>query len=444
MQVFIDSRSIDLALKTGNQSAITLLKYSNSRVFEFIRSPFQSDENSLLNVPEYKISNLAPPAVRTIDAQTGRQSRNALFPYLDSDINATGCYVFNVQSLSPNQLDRMLQVFVQAVFNRNSEGTNLFVTEDRDLLRKRLWFESHFPGTRLNIVTSGEACEIMDLFAKYNDIYLLASNFITSKWLVYWLSFRTKIPFFHVPIRTSAASSLISSNYLDGFSSRFVYLLMAVDELGTQHYLGVNNNTEENSMYHFNYANGLISGVFDALALETRQKLTLSFERDDIPWKISLSNDTGGDFLRALRDVNEPLRNHINQYVEYINLINELRQLSVHREGFQKVAYAYRGQEGETWTSIFIPTGLPLANRIKTILGANLMPYTSLTTSGVHEIPGMAYLHPFYFIKSATSKLVDFSSRFLELLGYPNYIASVSDRPFKTQVEQYATNKLGF
>lgn len=383
--------------------------------------------------------------MKTIDIQTARQSWNLLFPYLDGDINATGCYVFNVPRLSADQADRMLQVFVQAVLNRSPDRTGLFVTEDRDLLRKRLWFEAHFPGTRLNIVTSEEASEVMDLFAKYNDVYMLSSILTISKWLLYWLSFRAKIPFFHVPTRAAGTStSLISNNFMDGFSSRMVYLLMAVDELGVQHHLGVNNNTEENSMYHFNYANGLVCGIFDSLALETKRKLNLSFERDDIPWKTSLSSDTGSDFLRALREVNQPLRDHINQYVEYINLMDDLRQLSVHREGFQKVAYAYRGQEGETWSSIFIPTEASLANRAKSVLGAGLMPYTSVTISGIHEAAGMAYLHPYYFIKAAASKLVDFSSRYLELLGYSNYVATDAIEPLKSQIALYLRDKLGF
>ncbi len=425
--------------------AAILLKYSDSSLFEFIRSPERTTALLLVSIPEYSVNTQAPPMMTTIQVGTRNRSSESAFPYRQVDMDVVGKYAFSSTALSPRQKERIFQVFVQAVLNGRGPDQSLFVTEDRVLLRTRLWFEAHFPGRRLNIVTINEAAEMMDLFAKYNQTFLLASIATTRKWHLYWLSFRTKVPFFNVPsTAVQAAGALRSSNYLDAFSSRMIYLLMSVDELGFQHYLGVDNDTEENTMYHFNYAISLISSIFDSLALETKGKLSLHFRDEHIPSRTSLSKDAGEEFLRAIESRDPILRTHIRNHSAFINLISQLRQLAIHREGFLKLAYEKRGAQGETWKSIFIPIDQDISNKVKHALGRRLIPYEEITGSGIHEIGTRRYLQPFHFVKAAAGKLSQFSSRYLELLGYPNYMTTVTHPQFSTESRLYSQNKLGF
>jgi hypothetical protein len=121
----------------------------------------------------------------------------------------------------------------------------------------------------------------MNLFLKYRKQYLSSvrphpkiqpHGFNRGLW--YWYSFRTKVPFFHVGVT-------INEPYLDAFSSRFINILMSIDEIGIQYYSGVNNDTLDDTMYHFNYFITLISGIFDALALTTKDKYELTFSMDN-------------------------------------------------------------------------------------------------------------------------------------------------------------------
>ena len=98
---------------------------------------------------------------------------------------------------------------------------------------------------------------------------------------------------------------------MDGFSQRLCFLLMCIDEMGFQYYSGVNNITLDNMTYHFNYFILLMTGIFDSLALQTTDKYSLTFKDSNNPSRISLNCKNGKDFLRALREKNLPLREHI-------------------------------------------------------------------------------------------------------------------------------------
>ena len=108
----------------------------------------------------------------------------------------------------------------------------------------------------MGIVMFDEAKEIVDLFLKYHRKYHILNNFTCNKGYWYLLSFRSKIKHCHFGVAT-----------LNAFARRFIYLLMSLDEVGLQYYSGVNNDTMDNTLYHFNYFISLVTGVFDSFAL---------------------------------------------------------------------------------------------------------------------------------------------------------------------------------
>ena len=99
--------------------------------------------------------------------------------------------------------------------------------------------------TKRNIVTIKEAMEILDFFAKRHGKFYIAPGVIVNKGLWYWIPLRAKLPNFNV--------SLNDSSMVNALATRFQYLLMSIDEIGIQYYSGTDNDTLENTMYHFNY-----------------------------------------------------------------------------------------------------------------------------------------------------------------------------------------------
>ena len=62
---------------------------------------------------------------------------------------------------------------------------------------------------------------------------------------------------------------------MDALANRFEFLLRSVDEIGFLYYMKVNNDIKVDMMYHFNYAITLITGIFDSLALITKNTYEL-------------------------------------------------------------------------------------------------------------------------------------------------------------------------
>ena len=147
----------------------------------------------------------------------------------------------------------------------------------------------------------------LDLFFKFKGKYYLRNNWILNKGYWYWLSMRLKLPHYNV-----------GDKMIDALAYRFYYVLIALDEIGIQFYLGVDNDTMDNTLYHFNYLISLITGMFDNLALKTNSYLNINFL--DFR-KVSLSNKSGRSFLRQIRDKRVDIRNHISDYMNFINLI---------------------------------------------------------------------------------------------------------------------------
>ena len=93
------------------------------------------------------------------------------FGWQMKDIDQIGRYnIYNKDTLNEKEKESLIITFIQAsLYEYNI--SDIFIINKKEILKNRLWFESHFPGTPLNIVTIDEAKEIMDLFLKYNNKY---------------------------------------------------------------------------------------------------------------------------------------------------------------------------------------------------------------------------------------------------------------------------------
>ncbi len=338
-----------------------------------------------------------------------------------------------------------------------SINSHILITSNEKLLKNRLIFELsnilHLTqGNILNIVSVEESKEIMDLFLKYRNEYLKTAFGIaqetTNKGLWYWYSFRSKIPYYHV-------GACINEPYLDAFSNRFEYLLRSIDEIGIQHYSGVNNDTLNDTMYHFNYVITLISGIFDALALITKDKYNLKFEGDDIKSRTSLNNDAGKHFLKALREENKNLREHIHNFVNFINLIYELRELVIHRKMLEKTQLKIQCANLDA-IRIIKDNGLKM-NCIKidnsilkyiTHKENKIQKFKSITEWGIFQLDeNYILLEPYDFSKMVLKKLINFSNQYLKLLGFKNFFEEIKNNnpedQFIIEMESFKKGNLG-
>ena len=163
----------------------------------------------------------------------------------------------------------------------------------------------------------------------------------------------------------------------------------------------------------------MITGIFDNLAIATKEKYQIKL-RYDHPSRTSLSNSTGQDFLKELKKHNPDLRSHIDNYREFINLIYELREVTIHREGFGDIGYTHNTRF--TW---YFKINNDIVCSVKRC-GDKLPFNESLSNWGIIKDPIFTLLEPFHFVKAAGMKLAVFSDGYLRLLGFSKFVDTLS------------------
>jgi len=403
----LDSTSLDSALDRSNSDVRKLLRYIDSPFFKWIRSPVAVKHGILGNVPPYAgvIGEDGLPDRTCIDGKTW------FFGY-DANFVTQMTREMHEKDFEGGT-EPVLPFFIYLTLSSYEDDYHLFVTEMDLLLDNRAWLRRL--GKRANIVTAKEALEIVELYSKRRGAYYISPPLMANEGHWYWLSFRSKVPHYNV-----------STSILGAFASRFIYLLMSLDEIGIQFYSGVDNDTFLKTNYYFNYFLTLIPGILDSLAIETRDRLKISFNGDDIPSRTSLSGNVGRGFLRALRDKDPALRKHINDYVDFINLIYVLRDLVVHREALRGGGLEASSQDFE-WETNVVEISDSAASLIKSC-GDMETRDRRVTQWGVYRFSTKFLLVPYYFTKMATKKLIDFSNKYLEILGFQNFVQSLVDK----------------
>ena len=434
LKIFFDTERFNYLLRKNSLDVERILNYVNSEPFEFIRSPFETNNNKLKKILTYHEKYNFEEDSSYIEIIRGKSYYFKDFGYKLHDIEDVGKTIYKKDILSKDEIEAVKLVFIQVILMRN-KISDIFITQNKILLKNKLWLESHFPGLPSNIYSLNEAQEIMDLFSKYQNKYYVSRNSTCNKGYWYWFSFRQKIPNFHV-----------GGPVLNAFSVRFLYLLESLDEIGFQYYLELDRDTMNTMMYHFNYFIILITGIFDSLAIKTKNKHELIIENNKYPSRISLNKKVGKDFLNALREKNPKLHNHISEYVYFRKLIYELRELLIHREMLG--------------INIFPPSEDEEKNRMGTVkvkqkiidlvkqCGDKIREYDNFTEWGVLSRNNNYFLIPFYFAKTATRTLIEFSNKYLELLGYNNFIDELQKKdlndPFLKSLKSFENNRLGF
>jgi hypothetical protein len=296
-------------------------------------------------------------------------------------------------------------------------NNSILLTENKELLGKRVHLKRSYP--HITVVGSRECMEIMELYAKKMDKCFLSPTRPVSRSTWYFVQSRSAFSYFHFP------------NSQDAAATRFMCLLKALDYMGILFYSAVNSNTLEDTTYHFNYFVILVSGVFDTLAILTKNHLKISFDHDNIPSRISLSNDSGKDFLSAIKEVNIELWNHIIAHRIYIELVYAFRDQLIHRDTIPTVALNYSGGMERRDLAIMDVQG-EVVMRLKECKGfENDLRNAPMTNWGVYSgfgsvgsNPKSLWISPYVFAKAATKNLITFTNEYMRRLGFTDSLAS--------------------
>jgi len=414
LKILLDSHSLDRALPSLTRRSRVLLKYDATKTLKLFRSPENVKNRELGEIIEFHRKTKSDGTIDSIEIpERETDASKVAFGYRGDDVEKSGKHVLGKDELDTNEKDAIELVFIHATL-KQLDSLNIMVTENDALLKNRSWFSSHFPGSPLSIMALEEAAEFVDLFMKQRGEYSISNHLNTNKGNWYWLSFRTKVPFYHV----TEGASPFEKSILDSLAQKFVFLLMSVDKIGFDFYKPVNNDTMDNTIYHFNYFVSLMSGILDNLALQTFNQYKLVFEGSQHRSRISLYKKSGREFLKAIRDRNPSLRRHISNYVHFINAIPILRERILHREGLQEVNF-------DQACLIRIPS--EFVDRIKRC-GDTEEDYEPWTKFGIYS---HSFLVPYKFAKTGTLRLSRFCNKYLQLLGFKNFIEQLEKE--KTQ-----------
>lgn len=434
IQFLIDSKSIDKAYSESPEHVPRFLGYADLRPFKAIRTPHDTNCEALQRINSfenvYEDGKLSELKVTGKDDDERTVTSKTWFPYDERDVYLIGTRIFQKHELSEAEKEAIMLVHINMAWDWQNEG--IFVTENKLILKSRRRISAS--GTmRRTIMSLDEAVEFMDLYSKKRHRFHLRPYVTANKGLWYWISLRSKLPHYNI--------SMNDASMINALASRFKYLLMSVDEIGMNFYTGTGNDEREGTVYHFNYFITLITGIFDNLALESRARYSIRFDRDHFPSRTSLSASTGADFLKELKKHNPSLRDHIQRHADFINLIYEMRELVVHREGFKNMGLEYDSR-AEKWDANVILISSKAAEIIGR-LGDTRTQYSPFSKWGVYTVRNEAFVEPYRFAKTAGIILIKFVDDFLRLLGEQDWLATLQQKELK-EIKDFEEGSLGF
>lgn len=385
--ILLDSDSFNLMINRKIEKGKTIIKYSNSKDFIFYKSSVKTSYDELSKI--------------TVLNSEYKEKNNIKSIYNDEDVIKYAINFFKDSEIKDSEIELMKLIFTVDDFRRNNiKNPCLLITSNKKFLNNRLKLELDFQTSEINIVNINEAIEIMGLYLRYKNLYYVAQNYKVNKGLWYDIAFRKYIPNY----------SFDDVN-LSSFASRFMYILMSIDEMGYQYYHGVNNDIHESIMYHFNYFTVLLAGIFDSFALITNKKCNIGFDENKAPFAISLKNK---EFLKKLETKDLKLYQHIIKFFDYISLISELRNSIIHRGIFSQMII----NSLDGWRGSFLKIDLKIFNLIFKIDPKRVI-FEGLSEWGLYEnCRDFQCIDMYVFAKRALKEIVIFSTEYLSLLGY--------------------------
>jgi hypothetical protein len=114
--------------------------------------------------------------------------------------------------------------------------------------------------------------------------------------------------------------------------------------------------------------------------------------------------------LKTVRTVNPTLKQHINIFRDFIDLIYAFREKVIHQEGLNQIVSPLV----PNWSS-FIRISPEIGNYIKRC-GDNKSEYKYISEWGVFERESDFMLDPYFFSKRALSSMIELTNGYLQRL----------------------------
>lgn len=437
LSIFIDTYSFEKKLKSTESSNFERLsRYFKSGYFEFARTPVETENESLRQVTKFilKYKKIDEFHDITIEYKSEEIEGSYMMGFNSKTVKILAEELFG-KNMNHCDLESTTWLFANNEWCRGDKKLGrLFVTFNRNLLRENTVVSKNLSNNLL-VVNILDAMHIMDLYAKsQNGWYLYDSHASYNPGLWYWYSFRSKVPHYNVPDR----AHMDKKHILEEFANRFTYLLCSLDNIGIQYFFPTDSDFFV--QFNFNYFILLVTGVFDCLAIETKDKYNLKFNYDFLPNKTSLYAKLGKPFLQALEKVNIFLRQHISLYSNFIHLVYSFREYAIHREGFRIMGIIPSFQGVRKLGSSHGTNRYTVDDKVVTAIKATGYKSKELSEWGISYFDPFIFLEPYRFCKMITSLLIEFSDKYLELLGFSNFIDSALGKDMKS----FEQTRLGF
>ncbi len=443
LRILLDSESLK------SDSAKRLLQYNDNDLFEFV-SLGNSVKHTVAELNfkgEVSTTNIAID--KSTDHLRGYKS-STWFGYNNSDIQEVA------KHLDIKYGDLILVYILKTLLEVGDELKTILVTERKKLLNQMNQSKESFPSIPTHSIFSpSEASIYIDLHCKQQKKFLTAPNFYANRGLWYLYSLKTKLIEYQpawseivfggtaIPERESLMDSTAS------LADRITDMLIAIDEIGTNYYTGVNNDTQDAIIYHFNYWITLFTGVFDSLAWISKYRYQIAFTQVE---RIGLRTSRQKDFTNLLFQENAKFKNYLSKNATVINLMYDPRDLVIHRARLKGLRFDNR-DENFYLNVVRIPEGF-----FNQIVALSKEKGDTLGKWGHYKSHGEYFLEPYRFVRKATPVLIEFTNGYLKLLNFGEYSTnntklkkkivsnhnSKQHKDFKKDLERFFEYRLGY
>jgi len=443
MRVLLDSDSLK------SDSAERLLHYNDNELFEFV-SLGNSEKHTVagLNLEtENSVTNISID--KSTDYLHGYKS-STWFGYNTLDIQAVA------KHLDIKYGDLILVYIFKALTETGKDQKTILVTERKKLLNPLHWKKESFPSVPPHsILSPDEAIIFVDLHCKKYNEFFTAPNFTANKGLWYLYSMKTKLTAYQPAWSTVVFDKEITpdkDNLLKMTASlgdRITDMLIAIDEIGTSYYTNVNNDTQSEIIYHFNYWIMLFTGVLDSLAWISKYRYQIEFKQFE---RIGLRTSRQKDFTKLLFEQNPKLKDFLSKNSSVIKLMYDPRDLVIHRARLSGLRFDNQN-ENFYLNMVRIPESF-----FEQIVSLSKEKGDVLATWGHYKSNGEYFLEPYRFVQKATAVLIEFTNKYLELLDFAEYrkinlqlveqlskdSKSESQNKFSQDLDRFSKYKLGY
>lgn len=406
MRVLLDSDSLK------SDSAKRLLQYNDNDLFEFV-SLGNSTEHTVAELNfEGESSATSIVIDKSVYHPFGYKLR-VLFGYNISDIKAVA------KKLDIKYSALILVYILKSIIGPATDKKTILITERKELLNRLNWNKKSFPSVPTNSILSPyEALIYVDLHCKQLKKYLLAPNHYANKGLWYLYSLNTKLTEYQ-PVWSAAVLGGVSvpegenlTDTTESLADRITDMLIAIDEIGISYYTGVDNDTQDSIIYHFNYWITLFTGVFDALAWISKYRYQIEFNKVG---QIGLRTSRHPKFTNLLFEKNAKLKDFLSINTSVIELMYDPRNVVIHRGRLKGLRFD--NKSGNFYYNMVRIKG-DFFDQIVELSKDNGY---ELSDWGHYKSHGEYFLEPFRFVQKATPALIEFANGYLKLLDFYEY-----------------------